>query len=131
MAATALLRFVPGSPIDAPIEVFVARPSGALAFGAMALAVPLAEEVFFRGFVHGSAARALGAPAAVVASSTLFVLAHAPQAWGAWGGLGAVALLGTTLALLRAVTGSCATTMLAHLAYNVVLTAPGWFPAAE
>jgi membrane protease YdiL (CAAX protease family) len=124
--ATWLLRVVPSSPGEAPITLFVARPSGALAFGVLALSAPLAEELFFRGFVQGAATRALGRAAAVGVSAALFTLAHAQQAWGAWGGLVAVAWLGIALALLRATTRSSAATMVAHLAYNVVLTVPGW-----
>jgi len=124
--ATWLLRVVPSSPDEPPITLFVARPSGALAFGVLALSAPLAEELFFRGFVQGAATRALGRAAAVGVSAALFTLAHAQQAWGAWGGLVAVAWLGTALALLRATTRSSAATMVAHLAYNVVLTVPGW-----
>jgi membrane protease YdiL (CAAX protease family) len=124
LVATWLLRVVPSSPGEAPISVFVARPSGALAFGVLALSAPLAEELFFRGFVQSAATQAIGRASAVVVSAGLFTLAHAQQAWGAWGGLAAVAALGVVLALLRASTRSSAATMLAHLAYNVVLTAP-------
>ena len=91
----------------------------------LALSAPIAEELFFRGFVQSAASRAVGPAASVVASASLFTLAHAQQAWGAWGGLAAVAWLGVALALLRATTGSSAATMLAHLVYNVVLTGPG------
>jgi membrane protease YdiL (CAAX protease family) len=125
LVATWLLRVVPSSPGEAPIVLFVARPSGALAFGVLALSAPIAEELFFRGFVQSAASRAVGPAASVVASASLFTLAHAQQAWGAWGGLAAVAWLGVALALLRATTGSSAATMLAHLVYNVVLTGPG------
>jgi membrane protease YdiL (CAAX protease family) len=124
LAATWLLRVVPSSPGEPPITLFVARPSGALAFGVLALSAPLAEELFFRGFVQSAATHALGRAGAVAVSAGLFTLAHAQQAWGAWGGLAAVAWLGVVLALLRASTRSSAATMLAHLAYNVVLTAP-------
>ena len=47
------MRVVPASG-EAPIEEFISWPSGALAFAALGMAVPLAEELFFRGFVFGA-----------------------------------------------------------------------------
>lgn len=117
------LRLVPSTGGAAPIEVFVARPSGMLAFALLAVVVPISEELFFRGFVYGTAHRALGAPAAFALSAGLFVAAHAPQDWGSWGGLVAVALVGLVTTSLRATTRSVAVPMLAHLVYNGLLAA--------
>ena len=123
VGAVVALRLLPSPPGAAPIEAFVARPSGMLAFALLAAVVPLAEEMFFRGLVYGNAQRALGMPAAFALSVGLFLAAHAPQDWGSWGGLVAVALVGLTTTTLRAVTGSLAAPMLAHLVYNALLTA--------
>ena len=123
VGAVVALRLFPSPPGAAPIEAFVARPSGMLAFALLAAVVPIAEELFFRGLVYGTARRALGMPAAFALSVGLFLAAHAPQDWGSWGGLAAVALVGLTTTTLRAVTGSLAAPMLAHLVYNALLTA--------
>jgi len=123
IAGVAALRLVPSSGGAVPIETFVARPSGLLAFAVLALVVPIAEELFFRGLVYGAAERALGAPAAFALSVGTFLAAHAPQDWGSWGGLTAVALVGVATTTLRATTRSVAVPMLAHLVYNALLTA--------
>jgi membrane protease YdiL (CAAX protease family) len=105
---------------EAPIQTFVSWPSGLLSFATLAVVVPLAEELFFRGFVYGVASR-FGTAFAFSASLLLFVAAHAPQTWGAWGGLIAVAMAGTVLTGLRAWTGSTVVPACAHLVYNGVL----------
>jgi membrane protease YdiL (CAAX protease family) len=105
---------------EAPIEAFIAWPSGALAFAALGMAVPLAEELFFRGFVYG-ALSPLGTPTAFAGTVVLFAGAHAQQAWGNWGALLSVTLTGTILTALRAATGSTLVPAVAHLLYNLSL----------
>ncbi len=110
---------------EAPIEAFVSWPSGLLSFGALAVIAPIAEEVFFRGFVFGAiddgrwgARRAL----AFTFAWGLFALAHLQQAWGNWGGLLAVTAAGFVFTLLRMVSGSTLVPALAHLIYNALLS---------
>jgi membrane protease YdiL (CAAX protease family) len=110
---------------EAPIEAFVAWPSGLLSFGALAVVAPIAEEVFFRGFVFGAvddgrwgARRAL----AFLLAWSLFALAHLQQVWGNWGGLLAVTVAGFVFTTLRAVSGSTLVPTLAHLVYNALLS---------
>jgi membrane protease YdiL (CAAX protease family) len=105
---------------EAPIETFISWPSGALAFAALGMAVPLAEELFFRGFVFG-ALEPLGTLTASVGTVILFASAHAQQAWGNWGALLSVTLTGTILTVLRAATGSTLVPAVAHLLYNLSL----------
>ncbi len=113
------MRMIPASG-EAPIEAFIAWPSGALAFAALGMAVPLAEELFFRGFVFG-ALTPLGTGRAVLGSVCLFGAIHAQQAWGQWGALLAVTMTGIVLTGLRAVTGSTLVPAVAHLLYNLSL----------
>ncbi|MBX7194958.1 MAG: CPBP family intramembrane metalloprotease, partial [Sandaracinaceae bacterium] len=110
---------------EAPIEAFVSWPSGLLSFGALAVIAPIAEEVFFRGFVFGAidderwgARRAL----AFAFAWGLFAIAHLQQAWGNWGGLLAVTAAGFGFTLLRALSGSTLVSALAHLVYNALLS---------
>ncbi len=104
----------------APIETFISWPSGALAFAALGVSVPLAEELFFRGFVFG-ALSPLGKPAAFIGTVVLFASVHAQQAWGNWGALLAVTITGVVLTALRATTGSTLVPAVAHLLYNLSL----------
>jgi membrane protease YdiL (CAAX protease family) len=105
---------------EAPIEAFISWPSGALAFAMLGMVVPLAEELFFRGFVFG-ALRPWGVAAASVGTVLLFAGAHAQQAWGNWGALLSVTLTGIILTALRAATGSALVPAVAHLLYNLSL----------
>jgi len=105
---------------EAPIEAFISWPSGALAFAALGMAVPLAEELFFRGLVYG-ALLPFGRAAAIAITTLLFAALHAPQTWGNWGALLAVTLTGAVLTCLRAVSGSALVPAVAHLLYNLTL----------
>lgn len=121
LVAMAAVALVPSTG-EAPIQTFVSWPSGLLSFALLALLVPIAEEIFFRGFVY-STALALGRVVAFALAAGLFVAAHAPQVWGGWGGLVAVTVTGIALTGLRAWTGSILPGAAAHLAYNALLAA--------
>jgi len=105
---------------EAPIEAFISWPSGALAFAALGMAVPLAEELFFRGFVFG-ALEPHGKVAAWFGTIVLFTAAHAQQAWGNWGALLSITITGLVLTALRAASGSTLVPAVAHLLYNLSL----------
>ena len=113
------MRVVPETG-QAPVEAFVSWPSGALAFAALGMIVPLAEELFFRGFVFG-ALSPLGVRTASVGALVLFASAHAQQLWGNWGALLSVTLTGAALTALRAWSGSTLISAIAHLLFNLSL----------
>jgi membrane protease YdiL (CAAX protease family) len=86
----------------------------------VALLVPLAEELLWRGMVQ-PALRALAGPwAAIGATTTLFVLIHwsaiAPE--GRAAGLGMIAVLAVGLGVLRERTGSVTAPVLLHALFN-------------
>jgi hypothetical protein len=107
---------------EAPIETFIAWPSGALSFALLGMAAPLAEELFFRGFVFG-ALRRISLPVACAGSSVLFVLAHVQQVWGSWGALLSLVFTAASLTGLRALSGSTLVSALAHVLFNLSLWA--------
>jgi membrane protease YdiL (CAAX protease family) len=115
-----LLRLVPATG-EAPIETLVAWPSGSLAVAIVAVLVPIAEELFFRGFVYGAIEDKHGRSAAFLLTVFLFTLAHVPQVWGAWGALVSIALTGVVLTGLRAASGSTTVAALAHLGHNALV----------
>ena len=90
-----------------------------LSFLAIVILAPLAEELFFRGWLYGALRARLSASAAIVACAIIFALAH-------WDGIGlypvAVFAPGLVLTILRERTGSAKTTFLAHAIYNFA----GW-----
>lgn len=105
---------------EAPIETFIAWPSGALSFALLGMAAPLAEEPFFRGFVFG-ALRRINLAVACAGSFSLFVLAHVQQVWGSWGALLSLVFTAAALTGLRALSGSCLVPALAHVLFNLSL----------
>jgi len=114
------VRLVPATG-EAPIEAVVSWPSGALAVGLVAVMVPLAEELFFRGFIFGTAAQRFGNGAAFAITVVLFAVAHLPQDWGAWGAFTAIMVTGAGLTAMRWATASVLPCVLAHLAHNAIV----------
>ncbi len=86
----------------------------------LAVGAPLVEELFFRGLLLRSLARAVAAPIAIVVSGLLFGLAHFEPLQFA--GLAAV---GVVFAILAWLTGRLAPSIGAHMAFNAaaVITA--------
>lgn len=105
----------------AAIETFVDWPSASLAVATAAVVVPVAEELFFRGFVYGSLAPRLGVVAASAITIVVFLLPHVPQVWGAWGAIAALALTSVVLTALRVMTGSTVVCAVAHLTHNALI----------
>jgi membrane protease YdiL (CAAX protease family) len=103
----------------------VAWPSGSYAIALASVVSPVAEELFFRGFIFGTLAKRYGVATAFVVTVIFFAAAHLPQSWGAWGGLTAIVFTGVGLTALRTWTGSTVAPILAHLAHNSAITI-GW-----
>lgn len=118
------LRVIPATG-ESPVGAMVAWPSGSYAIALASVLSPVAEELFFRGFIFGTLARRYRMSIAFTATVVLFALAHLPQSWGAWGGLMAIVLTGVGLTALRLWTGSILAPTLAHLAHNSAITL-GW-----
>jgi membrane protease YdiL (CAAX protease family) len=117
--ARALLHLVPSTG-EAPITGFVAWSSGALAFATLGLLTPVAEEIFFRGFVF-KALEAFGRLAAILGSAIAFALLHLEQTYGNWGAFSSIAVAGLVFSVLRAMTGSTLVPAFAHLTYNGII----------
>jgi membrane protease YdiL (CAAX protease family) len=119
MVANVTTQFVPSTG-ESAVQSFVRWPSGMLSFATLAVIAPLAEEIFFRGFVYGvleKRSRIL----AFAGAWLLFVVAHAPQTWGQWSALTAILVTGLGLTTLRAVSRSTLVPAVAHLVYNGLL----------
>jgi membrane protease YdiL (CAAX protease family) len=118
------LRLIPATG-ESPVGAMVVWPSGSYAVALASVVSPVAEELFFRGFIYGAFQRRYGALFAFVATVVIFAGAHLPQTWGAWGGLVAIVVTGAGLTTLRYWTGSTVAPILAHLAHNSAITL-GW-----
>ena len=100
-----------------------AAPDGsslALALRLLAFLAPAAlwEELAFRGYALTTLADAVGAPAAVLATSVVFGLIHLSNPGADWRAVALVTLAGVWLGVVRLATGSLWAAWLAHLAWN-------------
>ena len=86
---------------------------------AVVLAAPLAEEVFFRGFVFTGLIRLLGVGGAIVASGLLFAMFHVTGPDSA-GLIIPFTPIGMLFAWLYYKTGTIWTSIAAHLVFNLV-----------
>lgn len=107
---------VPSTSVSS-VQAFVSDPSGMVSFATLAVLAPLAEEVFFRGFVFG-ALRKYGVPAAFLGAWLTFTLFHGMQTFGQWGALVGIAILSFGVTTLRTLSKSVLVGAIAHLVYN-------------
>lgn len=114
------LASVPSTGV-APIETFIAWPSGTLALALVGVIAPLAEEVFFRGYLY-AVFRRWGEGMALALSTTAFTFFHLAQSWGNWGGVVAITLAGVGFGAARYVSGSVWIAALVHVVYNLSLS---------
>ena len=119
------VRFAPALLPDKdtfPLQDLFTSPGATLAIATFAVTLaPFMEELIFRGFIFAILERTCGVATAVVSSAALFALSHVPEYWGAWNHVLLVSLVGLTLSLTRARTGSLAPSIIMHTAYNLVL----------
>lgn len=100
-------------------ELFESRAVLPLTGVAIVLAAPLAEEIFFRGFIFAGLLRPFGLAGAMVASGFLFAIFHVTGS----DTLGLVlpfGLIGMLFAWLYYRTGSLWASIAAHLIFNLV-----------
>lgn len=119
-ASMVALRVVPSTG-EAPIQTFIAWPSGMLATALLGLVLPLGEELFFRGYLYG-ALLGYGRLGSAAVNVLVFGSLHAVQSWGNWGGLVSVFAAGLAFLLLRMLTGSVLISAIVHVAYNFTLS---------
>lgn len=105
-------------------------------FLAVAIA-PLVEEIVFRGYFFYVIKEWLGGRKAIYIISLTFASLHVGQYWGDWLAIAMVALLGFTLTMLRAWTGTTIAGVITHYVYNggvtiipiiiIAITNPAYF----
>jgi membrane protease YdiL (CAAX protease family) len=115
-----LSALIPSTGV-APLQAFVSSPSGMLAVAIVAAAVPLAEELFYRGFLFGALSSRFGNGAAFAVVAIVFTVAHVAQTWGAWGSVASILLTGLVLTGLRWWTGTITVPVLTHLCHNAII----------
>lgn len=88
------------------------------AVGAVVFA-PLAEEIFFRGFLFTGLARAFGIAAGILLSGVLFGSAHLPANPDLWKSLVPFMAIGVVFAFVYWRSENLLSTILAHFAFNL------------
>ena len=83
---------------------------------------PLIEEIVFRGYFFHVIKKWLGGKKAVYIIASTFAFLHVGQYWGDWLAIVMVTVLGFTLTILRAWTGTTVASVVAHYVYNGSVT---------
>lgn len=118
LSISAVSRFLP-MPKSTPFEQFFERPRDAYAVAIFAVTLgPLMEELFFRGLLYPVLERRLGVFWGVVLTALPFGLIHMFQYGYAWGVVLLIFLMGLVCTVVRARTGSVASSFLVHVGYN-------------
>ena len=90
-----------------------------LVFLFMAVGVaPLVEEIVFRGYFFHVLKEWIGAQKTIYVIALTFAFLHVGQYWGDWVAIAMVTVLGFTLTLLRAWSGSTVAGVITHYVYN-------------
>jgi CAAX protease family protein len=100
-------------------ELFSSKAVLPVVFVAVILAAPLAEEVFFRGFVFPGLIRLIGVAGAIFASGLVFAMFHI-QGADTVGLIIPFTPIGMLFAWLYYKTGTLWTSIAAHLVFNLV-----------
>jgi membrane protease YdiL (CAAX protease family) len=118
LSITLASHFLP-MPKSTPFEQMFDRRRDAYLIAIFAATLgPLMEELFFRGLLYPVLARRLGVFWGVVLTSVAFASMHLPQYGYAWGVVLLIFLMGVVCTIVRAVTGSVASSFLVHVGYN-------------
>jgi CAAX protease family protein len=118
LSITLLSRFLP-MPKSTPFDQFFVRPRDAYLISLFAVTLgPLMEELFFRGLLYPVLTRRLGVGWGIVLTALPFGLMHMFQYGYAWGVVLLIFLMGVVVTVVRAVTGSVASSFLVHAGYN-------------
>ncbi|MGB2601869.1 MAG: type II CAAX endopeptidase family protein [Candidatus Omnitrophota bacterium] len=112
---THLLRYEP--PVQPIVEVFMKeKETIVLLMSTLFAAIfgPIAEEIFFRGFMYGAVKKSFGVFWGMVVTASIFAVLHAHAV-----GFFPIMALGLLLAYLYEKTGSLVPSMAVHIIHNV------------
>lgn len=112
---------LPDAVHDTPLFRLIQGPADRIALALFALTVaPVAEELWYRGFVFAGIRRSLGPRAAVVLVGLWFGLIHAPEYAGAPFGILSLCAMGIATTWIRERTGAVGPCIVVHFAHNAV-----------
>lgn len=106
--------------VTTPLQDAIRTDVDRFAIAAYALLIaPLAEEVFFRGFLYAALERTVGAWMSVLLVGLVFGVFHGLQYAGVPAALLAVTLMGLATTWVRMTTGGLLPCVVLHVVYNV------------
>lgn len=124
LVSVALLRALNLRGVESPLRKLFEDPTTLpLAIVAVAFAGPLAEELFFRGFLQPLMIKSSGAIAGILLAGAAFGMLHYPQSGGRWGQVAIIAFAGCVFGCARYFSGSTIAAAGMHMAYNSSLVA--------
>jgi CAAX protease family protein len=108
---------VQGKKVETPQQLpdINQKPQWLLAFVAVVIVAPIAEELFFRGFLYQALRRWRGVPQGILLSALFFGLAHVSPII-----IPAIFALGVILAYMFERRRSLQSTIAAHMTYNLI-----------
>jgi membrane protease YdiL (CAAX protease family) len=104
-------------PVQPIVEVFMEEKETAVLWISTLFAAifgPIAEEIFFRGFMYGAVKKSFGVFWGMVVTASVFAILHAHAV-----GFFPIMVLGLLLAYLYEKTGSLVPSMAVHIMHNV------------
>jgi membrane protease YdiL (CAAX protease family) len=125
-AAVASVMHALMSTGDSYMAQLSATQEGLAAITVIALALPVVEELYYRGVLYGALRSRLPAFAAIGVVTIWFAAVHATQVAGDWIALPIIAGMGLFWTVLRARTESLWPGLVSHLAYNGALVIVAW-----
>lgn len=124
LGSRALVRALNLRGVESPVRRLLEDPATLpLAIVAVICAGPLAEELFFRGFLQPLITGSSGAIAGILLTGAAFGMLHYPQSGGRWGQVAIIALAGCAFGCARYFSGSTIAAAGMHMAYNSSLVA--------
>lgn len=112
-------------PMQSVVRIFINEKNTTVLFFSTIFAAifgPVAEEIFFRGFMYKAVKKKTGAAVAVIITSVVFSLLHAHIV-----GFVPIFALGVLLAYLYEKTGSLTSSIAVHISHNLAMVALVFF----
>ncbi len=116
--------FLERPAVDSPMQELLRNEHTLILVGIFSTTLgPLCEELAFRGFLMPLFAQTFGVAAGIVLAAVPFAIAHAPQYAYSWRHVALIGLAGVAFGWNRFKTGSTASAVVMHGAYNLIIFA--------
>lgn len=112
-------KLIPGEEQATQLEALLSTPVGYIVLAVVAVGIaPIAEEIFFRGFIYLPIRQRFGITSGVLVSSILFAAVHILTYGFEVGFIVPLFVMAVVMAILREKSGSTRPCILAHASFN-------------